>query len=483
MSNSLTANLNGPNVTGSIKQFLRGIGPYVQFLSAVLMIAVCTIGVLCMSGCGGPATDPQRVEPDSPSVEETPAPEEAETLEPAVPDDVTPSEPGRVSAAAPEDVEAAKALLDGLGPTVRYTVVPDGVLTEIVIRDGAGLSADDIALFGRLADLETLQILDCRELNDGMAARLAGLKNLTRLAITNSAITDATVEMITQSFPGLNELDLSSNTLLTNSALRVITELTRLERLSLVQNRFNDLGTSHLAKLENLRALDLRGNMEAGNMTMQVVSELPRLAALRHRSTTVDDFGIEYLGQSKTLDSLLIQDFMITSQAGQHLARLATLRQLEIFRCQGFGSDGVLALAGMELIRLTLRDLPMVDDMAMAVFADLPQLRRLYLHELASVGDSGLENLSKLPSLELLDIWELPQMTDATVEVIAGLPNLKVLSIRTTGVTDAAVDKLLGMSNLESLTFKENGMVTAEGLKKLSEAEFRTLDIGQSGGR
>lgn len=448
-------------------------------MMARLGIVLSVTGFLCMVGCTGPASDPQRVEPREPAVDETPVPAEADSVTPAKPDDAMPPEPGRTSAADEGDVQDVKALLDRLGANAQYAVGPDGLLTEIVIRDGSTLSADSIALFGRLGDLESLQIFNFRGLNDEMAASLSGLENLTRLAITNSVITDATVEMITQSFPDLKDLDLSSNTLLTNGAVRAIAELGGLERLTLVQNGFNDLGTSHLAKLQNLRALDLRGNMEAGNMTMQFVGQLPKLAALRHRSTTVDDFGMESLAQSKTLDSLLIQDFMITSQAGQHIAQLGNLTQLEIFRCQGFGSDGVLALAGMKLARLSLRDLPMIDDMAMAVFADLPQLRRLYLHELASVSNNGLENLSKLQSLELLDIWELPQMSDATVEVIAGLPNLKQLSIRATGVTDAAVDKLLEMQNLESLTFKENGNVTADGLKKLSSAGFQTLDTGQ----
>jgi hypothetical protein len=374
-------------------------------------------------------------------------------------------------------VEAAKTLLDAMGAS--YTVLPGGVMTEIVIKDGSALSAEDIALFARLTDLEKLEILNYRSLNDEMASQLTGLKNLKTLALTNSVIGDATVDMIAKSFPNLTNLDLSSNTNMTNGALKVICELGQLERLTLVQNRFNDLGTSHLSKLENLRVLDLRGNMEAGNMTMEVIGGLPKLAALKHRSTAVADYGMEYLAQSKTLNSLLMQDFVVTGQAGQYIANIDSLTQLEVFRCQGFGSDGVLALKGMKLSRLTLRDLPMVDDQAMEVFTDLPELKRLYLHELGSVSDYGLENLGSLKSLELLDIWTVPQMTDATVDVIATLPNLKELTIRTTDVTDAAVDKLLAMPNLQSVTFKENGRVTAEGLKKLSSKEWSKLDIGQ----
>jgi len=392
-----------------------------------------------------------------------------------------PAVPAQTGTAQAADVEAAKSLLDGFGANAKYTLKPGGVLTEIVIQDGSVLSAENIALFGKLTDVEKLQIYNFRELNDEMAAHLASLSNLNALALTNSVINDPTVELIAKSFPKLVDLDLSSNTNMTNGVLKAICGITGLQRLTLVQNRFNDLGTSHLSKLQNLRALDLRGNMEAGDMTLEVVAALPKLAALKHRSTAVSDFGIEYLAGSKTLDSLLMQDFVVTGQAGQSIAKISSLTQLEIFRCQGFTSDGVLALKGMKLSRLTLRDLPAVDDSAMEVFTDLPELKRLYLHELASISDSGLQNLSSLQSLELLDIWTLPQMTDAAVDVVATLPNLKELSIRTTAVTDAAVDKLLAMPKLESLTFKENGGVTDEGLKKLAGKKWAKLDVGSAG--
>jgi len=388
--------------------------------------------------------------------------------------------PARAATAKAEDVEAAKKLLDAWGANAKYAILPGGVMTEIVIQDGSALSAENIALFGKLTDLEKLQIFSFRSLNDEMAKQLAGLKNLTTLALTNSVINDPTVEMIAKSFPKLTDLDLSSNTNLTNSILRVICGMSQLQRLTLVQDRFNDLGTSHLSKLGNLRSLDLRGNMEAGDMTMEVIAALPKLTSLKHRSTAVTDVGMEYLARSKSLDSLLMQDFAVTNLTGQHLAKLDKLTQLEVFRCQGFGPDGVLALKGMKLTRLTLRDLPMVDDQAMEVFADLPELKRLYLHEIPSITDNGFKHLAHLKSLELLDIWTVPEMTDASLETIAKLPKLKELAIKTTGVTGAAVDTLVAMPNLQSLTFRENGMVTAEGLKKLSGRKFLKLDIGGS---
>lgn len=384
-----------------------------------------------------------------------------------------------VQPADAQDVAAAKKRLAELGSVVKLTMEGDK-LVEIVISEGSKITDADLALFNKLGDLRKLQILNCRSLNNDSVSKILGLKNLKSLSLTNTVLDDTGVAAIVKAYPDLVELDLSSNSNMSSGVLKSISELTKLQQLSLLQNRLNDISTLRLNKLQDLRVLDLRGNMEAGDMTMDVLGGLPKLKALKHRSTAVTDYGMELLSKNPSLENMLIQDFGITDQSGQHLAKLGKLSQLEIFRCQGFGDEGVLALKGLGLQRLTLRDLPVVGDRALEVFTDLPKLKRLYLHELSSVSDEGLKNLGNLKALELLDIWSVPQMSDASLDVIAKLPNLKELSIRATGVTDAAVEKILAMPNLQSLVFKENGSVSAEGLKKLSSKKWTKLDIGGS---
>lgn len=434
--------------------------------------AIVVLGVALCAGCSQP-TPPKSTTTETPA-EATPTPVSPSPTP-------TPSAPRAVSATAkPEEV---KVVRERMAAIAKSTVSPkDGdLLTEIVIQDGSPLTADDITMLGKLSDLTKLQIFNCRTMNDEMAAQLLSLKGLKSLALTNTVITDATVEAIAKSLPGLTDLDLSSNTNMSSKVVRILSENTKLQRLTLVQNKVNDIGARRLKSFQELRALDLRGNMEAGDMALEVIAELPKLSGFKHRSTAVSDAGMEYLGKNQTLDSLLIQDFNITDQSGPHLAKLGKLTQLEVFRCQGFGSSGLLALNGMGLTRLTLRDLPNVKDEGMAVFANLPKLKRLYLHELTSVTDAGLKHLESLKTLEQLDIWTVP-MTDATIDVIATLPHLKDLSLRTTNVTDAAVDKLLAMPQLQSLRFKENGSVTAEGMKKLTTKKWAKLDTGTSSG-
>ena len=381
-------------------------------------------------------------------------------------------------APAAQPPAAATARLEALGGAATVRRDDAGRVVEVSIPDGADLTADDVAALGELLDLRKLEILNCRILNDAMVERLVGLKKLEALAVTNSAVTDRAVETIATAFPGLVELDLSSNTNLTGAALKSIAALEKLERLTLIQNRFNDLGSRRIAKLQGLKALDLRGNMEAGDMTMELLGSLPRLTALKHRSTAVTDEGMAGIARSPSLESLLIQDFAITDASGRHLAALEKLSSLEIFRCQGIGTDGVTALGGLPLTRLTLRDLPDVGDPALAVLARLPKLKRLYLHELASVGDEGLAHLASATALEVLDIWSLPRMTDATIGVIAALPNLKELSIRETGVTEASVGRIAAMPKLQVLTFKNNGPLSAANAAKLTGRKWGKLDLG-----
>jgi Leucine rich repeat len=224
--------------------------------------------------------------------------------------------------AAPADVAAAK---QRLGEAAIYRFNNAGALTHVTIPDGADVTADDVILFSRLADLHTLHIFDCRSFNDEMIGHLTGLERLRSLAITNSGLTDAGVETLVKAFPDLVELDLSSNTNLTGTSLKLITGLEKLETLTLIQNRFNDLNTRRLSKMPQLRTLDLRGNMEAGDMTLEVIGKLPNLTALKHRSTAVTDAGLQGLAESKTLESLLMQDFVITNESGPQLAKLSKL--------------------------------------------------------------------------------------------------------------------------------------------------------------
>ncbi|MCL2005695.1 MAG: hypothetical protein FWG73_05970 [Planctomycetaceae bacterium] len=351
----------------------------------------------------------------------------------------------------------------------QYTLTPENTIRTIVFTNGSGLNPEMFDLFARQSDLDTLQIRDYRDLTDETVAKLAGLNKMRVLALTNSRITDATVRMIAESFPNLVDLDIASNTSLTDAAMREIAKLQNLERLSLLFCDFSEFAMQHLIALPRLRALDIRGNMMIGDGGMDALAMMPALRSIRHRSLTVSDRGIRSLIDARALDNLEIQDMQITGQSGQHIRQMERLTSLIIFRCENFDSAGVLALGGLKLNRLTLRGLP-INDSAMEVFKELPTVRRLYLQELSSVTDTGMANIANLKELEILDIWEV-LITDRSMEVIGKLENLKTLMLRGTNVTDAGLEVLLSMPSLESVTLTDNSSVTSAMIQRLRDAE------------
>jgi len=346
----------------------------------------------------------------------------------------------------------------------QYTLTPANTLKTITFVDGSELDEEAFDLFAQQTDLETLQISNCRDLNDAAVAKLRGLKKLKTLWLVNGVLSDASIKVIAESFPDLVNLDVSRNSKLSDASARDIAKLKQLEVLGLLFCDFSELGMMNIASLPKLRALDIRGNMKISDGGMGVLVRLPALRSLKHRAP-VSDEGLRALAQAKTLDNLEIQDFIITGQSGQYIRQLEKLNSLIIFRCENFDSSGVLALKGLKLNRLTLRGLP-INDLAMEVLSDLPTIKRLYLQELPAVSDAGMLNLAHLKDLEILDIWELP-ITDKSLETIAKLTSLKTLWLRATKVSDQGLEVLLNMPRLETVRLQGNAQVTPEMIQKL----------------
>ena len=372
--------------------------------------------------------------------------------------------------AVPKDVQET---IDKIKALKGQTVLTDNTIRTITFTDGSDLNAGMFDLFAKQADLEVLQVANYRELTDDTVAKLTGLKKLKTLSLTNGGISDAAIKTIVEAFPNLVSLDVSSNSRLTDAATAEIAKLKQLEILGLLFCDFSEFGILNLATLPKLRALDIRGNMKIGNGGMSALAMFPALRSLKHRSPSVSDEGLRTLTGAKALDNLEIQDFVITGRSGEYIRQMEKLTSLIIFRCENFDSEGVLALKGLKLNRLTLRGLP-IDDSAMEVFQELPTIKRLYLQELSSITDDGMANVAFLKDLEILDIWEVP-ITDESLETITKLASLKTLMLRATKITDAGVEALLTMPKLESVTLTDNTEVTPAMIQKLRDAKKFTV--------
>ena len=374
---------------------------------------------------------------------------------------------GAVSASVQNAIDQIRAV------NGQYTLTPENTLRTITFADGSDLDSDMFDMFAQQSDLDSLRVLNYRELTDADVAKLTGLTKLRTLELTNGGITDEAVKTIAESFPDLVRLNLASNSRLTDASAREIAKLKELEVLILVFCDFGEFGMMHIARLPKLRALDIKGNFKIGNGGLRTLAALPALRSLEHRSPAVMDDGMRNLAAAQNLTNLFIQDFAITGQSGQYIRQMERLTSLFIFRCENFDSSGVLALGGLKLNRLRLRGLP-IDNSAMEVFGELTTLQRLELHELPSVSDDGMTNLAHLKDLTILEIWEMP-VTDKTLEVIAKLPALKELTLRSTDITDTGVELLLTIPSLTSVTLMDNSGVTPAMIQKLRDAEKFTV--------
>jgi Leucine-rich repeat (LRR) protein len=364
-----------------------------------------------------------------------------------------------------DDVQETVKNITAMGG--KCVLTPEKTIGSITFENSSALNEAAFELFAKQSDLEVLQVPSYRELNDAAVAKLAGLKKLKTLKLTNSGITDEAVKTIAGSFPNLVNLDLSSNTQLTDVSLKEISKLKNLESLAVLFCDFSEFGILNVASLPKLKTLDIRANMQIGNSGLGAIAGLPSLKSLKHRCPSVSDEGMEALAAAKGLENLEIQDFIITGQSGQYIKQLSKLTSLIIFRCENFDSSGLIELKGLKLNRLTLRGLP-IDDTGLEVFQELPTLKRLYLSELPSVSDVGLLNLVHLKDLEVLEIWEVP-ITDKALETIVKLPNLKALSLRSTNISDAGLVELSSLPKLTALTLQGNANVTSAMIDKLQE--------------
>jgi Leucine-rich repeat (LRR) protein len=369
--------------------------------------------------------------------------------------------------AVPKDVQEVIDKIKELGG--QSTLTPENTIKTIRFDNGSKLDAGMFDLFAKQPDLELLHVAEFRELNDAIVDKLTGLKKLKTLNLINGGISDVAIKTIAAAFPDLVGLDVSSNARLTDVATREIAKLKQLEILGLLFCNISDFGIMNIATLPKLRTLDIRGNMKIGDGGMKALAGIPTLRSLKHRNPEVSDEGIKAFIGAKALDNLEIQDFRITGQSGEYIRQMEKLVGLIIFRCENFDSQGVLALKGLKLERLTLRGLP-IDDSAMEVFQGLPTIKRLYLHELPSVSDDGMLHIGHLKDLVILDVWDVP-LTDQSVETIVTFANLRILSLRGTQMTDAGLEKLLTMPKLESVTLADNADVTPEMIKKLQDTK------------
>ncbi len=388
-------------------------------------------------------------------------------VRPAVPRQVAPqpvapqTEP---ALASKEDVDAAKkrvAELRGSAKTAK-----NGAITSITV-ESADATLDDMKLFGRLLDLESITFLGAN-FTDEYLAEFKDLKKVKSVTIQNSNITVETLNMLA-SYPELTSLDIRRDLQLKNKDLDAVANMPKLEKIFAYYNSFGSLAAKRIAKSQTIKVVDLRACSQVDDSACRYLAEMPTLEEVYFRFLITND-GVEHLSAAPNLKFVEFQDCPIDNGCAASLLKYPALAGLRVFRSKAFDDEGVKQIAGLKLDRLELRDLNVSSEGVLAL-KDMSTLRNVELSELSSVDSEALATVfTSWKNVESLYLFSMSTNDDVVKTIAANMPNLKSLTIRASvgELSDASIDEICKLQNLETLDLRENGGLTLDGMKKLS---------------
>jgi internalin A len=270
-----------------------------------------------------------------------------------------------------------------------------------------------------------LALLLLSSLDEGKPVKDAA-GEIVELDLTGTWVTDADMAKVAQ-LRHLRKLDLSQ-TRITDSGLDHLKSLENVTDLTCYYAEYlTEDGISHLRNWKHLERLNLRGT----KVTSKVFDSLAKLTSLRSLDiafTQIEDEGFEQLSALTKLESLAIGGNRLSGAALPLLKLLPALVNLDV--------------GGIQRVDSGLWGLPLTSE-NLARIAELKQLRSLSLAG-ATLTDRGvdrpghpdaerseLQDLSKLAdlvNLERLDLSRLPVTADS-LRPLAGIPKLRELRL------------------------------------------------------
>jgi len=178
----------------------------------------------------------------------------------------------------------------------------------------------------KLAALESLDLGSTRMNGSGLES-LSGLAGLKHLYADHCRLTDAALPAIARHTP-LETLVLSYNTLLTDRGLAALADLKDLRRLELAGTGVTDALADQIGKYEQLTRLDLSGTKVSDAMLSPLANH-KHLERLYLHSTRVTDGGIGGLSQVRTLKQLDVGQTPVTQSAADQL--IQAIPGLEVY--------------------------------------------------------------------------------------------------------------------------------------------------------
>lgn len=290
------------------------------------------------------------------------------------------------------------------------------------------------------------------EISEKEIASLAQFKQLTKLILSFSSITDIGLEGLAESVPLLEELDLSSCDKITDKGIASLAQCKNLIKLNL---RSTDIWFSLEVLATNLPLLEELNLESCKRMTEFSISHIVKLKQLTHLNlafTNVSD---------NNLKSLIIS--------------LPSLKELDLSGCRSVSDVGINRFnecKGSEITKLRLSDTH-ISDLGLQVLANsLPYLEELSLYICKNITDNGMISVAQCKRLNKVRL-AFTNVTDKGVKILASsLPHLEELNLNfCKKITDGVIVDLLQCKKLNSVDLSATP-ISDKGLKILASSNL-----------
>lgn len=342
------------------------------------------------------------------------------------------------------DRVAAERLLE-IGYTVTIARPHEQIVSAV-----SGLPDDEFRLVwvgpgpGTVDDADLRLLAPCRQLSvihlwGSQTATLAGiseLRGLTKLAHLNLSdlprLSDDVLPILAK-LPSLRTVGFRFVPI-TDSGLRQLPYMPRLEFIDLSGTRITGAGLKHLSNLPGLRQL-LIADIKVNDADLAPLQAFGDLEYLDLSGTNIKGAALEPLSHLRHIRRLwLSRNRLIDAD----VERLAPFKELQELALDGtnMGDAGVARLAEMlkGLLWLNIRDMAVSAD-GLRALRGLPRLRHLIVGgEIWLDAEEALAAVSQLRQIETLELIG-PHVTDAASRSLRELHQLKSLQLTNTMVT------------------------------------------------
>lgn len=315
-----------------------------------------------------------------------------------------------------------------------------------------------------LKPLRSLKKLDLgwAHLTEKGLAQLGEMKSLESLR-NPGGITDAGLAWLAEAFK-LRELNISGEQI-TDEGIRHLAGLRSLECLHLSQTSMTDASMDAIAELTNLKDLSIYcspGKRSPGRGRVQPEAGQP--------GSPLTDEGVARLAALRSLESLYLRHAKITISGVSRLNVLSNLTYLNVGSVQQ--DDTVLNLSGLsKLERFTIESAKgsRIRDADLACLAQLKTLIDLQVvgTDGNAIGNEGLAHLAGLTNIYRLSIGR--NATDIGLGHLRNMKKLKVLDI-SGDFTGEGLRHLEGLTALGFVRIRSEHRLSREARSRLQQA-------------